>query len=305
MLPVSTFDLAGCNMEKLIIEARVNEYAMRKHNPNVPWSSEEIARDAAACREAGASIVHFHARQENGAPCHDAGRYAETIARVHDVCDLLVHPTLGANTLAASKEGRLSHVLEMAKDKRTRPDFAPMDMGSTNIDAYDPAGRRFITGDQMYLNSTDTLLYFAKEIRASGLKPCAVAWNITYLRQALAFHEMGLLDDPIYLGLTLTEGMVLAGHPATAAGLDAYLINLPKNIPVVWTVYNYGGNLLNLADKIIAAGGHVAVGLGDHPYTEIGAPTNAQLISKFADIARKHGRGVATPGETRKILGMN
>ena len=292
-------------MEKLIIEARVNEYAMRKRNPHVPWTAQEIARDSVACREAGASIVHFHAREENGAPCHDAARYAETIARVHDVCDLLVHPTLGANTLATSKEGRLAHVLAMAKDKRTRPDFAPMDMGSTNIDAYDPAARKFITNDQMYLNSTDTLMYFAREIRAAGLKPCAVAWNISYLRQIIAFHEMELLDEPIYVGLTLTGDQILAGHPGTAAGLDAFLGVMPANIKFVWTVYNYGGNLLNLADKIIGAGGHVAVGLGDYPYTELGAPTNAELISKFADIARKHGRGVATPEEARQILRMN
>ena len=292
-------------MEKLIIEARVNEYAMRKRNPHVPWTAQEIARDSVACREAGASIVHFHAREENGAPCHDAARYAETIARVHDVCDLLVHPTLGANTLTTSKEGRLAHVLAMAKDKRTRPDFAPMDMGSTNIDAYDPAARKFITNDQMYLNSTDTLMYFAREIRAAGLKPCAVAWNISYLRQIIAFHEMELLDEPIYVGLTLTGDQILAGHPGTAAGLDAFLGVMPANIKFVWTVYNYGGNLLNLADKIIGAGGHVAVGLGDYPYTELGAPTNAELISKFADIARKHGRGVATPEETRQILRMN
>lgn len=292
-------------MEKLIIEARVNEYAMRKRNPHVPWTAQEIARDSVACREAGASIVHFHAREENGAPCHDAARYADTIARVHDVCDLLVHPTLGANTLATSKEGRLAHVLAMAKDRRTRPDFAPMDMGSTNIDAYDPAARKFITNDQMYLNSTDTLMYFAKEIRAAGLKPCVVAWNITYLRQIIAFHEMELLDEPIYIGLTLTGDQILAGHPGTAAGLDAFLGVMPANIKFVWTTYNYGGNLLKLADKIIGAGGHIAVGLGDYPYTELGAPTNAELISKFADIARKHGRGVATPEETRQILRMN
>lgn len=292
-------------MEKLIIEARVNEYAMRKRNPHVPWTAQEIARDSVACREAGASIVHFHAREENGAPCHDAARYAEAISLVHDVCDLLVHPTLGANTLTASKEGRLAHVLAMAKDRRTRPDFAPMDMGSTNIDAYDPGARKFITNDQMYLNSTDTLMYFAREIRAAGLKPCAVAWNISYLRQIIAFHEMGLLDEPIYIGLTLTGDQILAGHPGTAAGLDAFLGVMPANIKFVWTVYNYGGNLLDLADKIIGAGGHVAVGLGDYPYTELGAPTNAELISKFADIARKHGRGVATPEETRQILRMN
>ncbi len=292
-------------MQKLIIEARVNEYAMRKRNPNVPWTSEEIARDAAACREAGASIVHFHAREDNGAPCHDMVSYAETIARVHEMSDVLVHPTLGANMLAASKEGRLKHVLDMAKNKRTRPDFAPMDMGSTNINAYKAKERKFITTDQMYVNTTETLIYFAKELRAAGLKPCAVAWNISFMREAMIFHDMGLLEEPVYLGLTLTDGPGPAGHPATVAGLDAYLNVLPENVPIEWTVFNGGGSLLKLADKIIAAGGHVAVGLGDHAYTELGAPTNAEVIASFADIARKHGRGVATPEETRAILRMN
>lgn len=292
-------------MQKLIIEARVNEYAMRKHNVHVPWSAEEIARDAAACREAGASIVHFHAREENGAPCHDAVRYADTIAKVHDVSDLLVHPTLGANTLSTSKEGRLAHVLNMAKDPRTRPDFAPMDMGSTNIDTYDPVAKRFITTDQMYLNSTDTLLYFAKEIRAAGLKPVAAVWNITYLRQVAAFHEMGLFDEPVYIGFAMTGDQILAGHPATPEGLDAFLGVMPKHMNVVWSAINYGGSIMGIADKIISEGGHIAVGLGDHPYTELGSPTNAQLIKKFADLARQHGRGVATPEEAKKILRMN
>ena len=292
-------------MEKLIIEARVNEYAMRKRNPHVPWTSEEIATDAAAVREAGASILHFHARQENGAPCHDEARYAETVARVHEVCDLLIHPTLGANTLEASPEGRLAHVMEMAKDPRTRPDLAPMDMGSTNIDIFDPRQKKYLTTDQMYVNTTETLLYFADAIRKAGLKPCAVAWNISYLRETLIFHEMGLLDEPLYLGLTLTEGPISAGHPASPAGLDAYLNLLPDNVPIEWTVYNYGGNLLNLAEKIIAAGGHISVGLGDHPYQEVGTPTNAELIAMFADVAKSIGREVATPEETRQILRMN
>ncbi len=292
-------------MDKLIIEARVNEYAMRKHNPHVPWTAQEIARDAITCREAGASIIHFHAREDNGAPCHDAGRYADAIAQVHQSCDLLVHTTLGANTLATTKEGRLAHVLNMAKDKRTRPDFAPMDMGSTNIDTYDPVAKRFVTTDQMYLNSTETLLYFARELRAAKLKPVAAVWNIAHLRQVIAFHEMGLFEDPVYIGFAMTGDQILAGHPGTPEGLDAFLINLPTQMNAVWAALNYGGNLLLLAEKIISAGGHIAVGLGDYPYTELGAPTNAQLIGEFVKIAKRLGRAVATPDETREILRMN
>ncbi len=57
-------------MKKLIIEVRVNEYAMRDENPNVPWTPDEIARDAAAIQAAGASILHFHARKPDGSPDH-------------------------------------------------------------------------------------------------------------------------------------------------------------------------------------------------------------------------------------------
>ena len=114
-----------------------------------------------------------------------------------------------------------------------------------------------------------------------------------------------MLEEPIYLGLTLTEGAISAGHPASPAGLDAYLNLLPDDVNIVWTVYNYGGNLLNLAEKIISAGGHISVGLGDYPYTEIGTPTNSELISKFVDIAKSLGRESATPEETRTILGIS
>ena len=75
-------------MEKLIIEARVNEYAMRKVNAKVPWTAAEIGADAALCRAAGAAIVHFHARQEDGAPSHDAEVYGACISSIRSKpCD--------------------------------------------------------------------------------------------------------------------------------------------------------------------------------------------------------------------------
>ncbi|ANY08239.1 3-keto-5-aminohexanoate cleavage protein [Pseudonocardia sp. HH130630-07] len=79
-------------MQKLIIEARVNEYAMRDVNPHVPWEPEEIGKEAAALERAGASVLHFHARGSDGAPRHDVGGYAETIAAVRAAGDLAVPP---------------------------------------------------------------------------------------------------------------------------------------------------------------------------------------------------------------------
>lgn len=292
-------------MRKLIIEARVNEYMMRDQgNANVPYTPDEIARDALACREAGAAIVHFHARTPDGKPDHAAGSYAETVRRIRETSDILVHPTLGYVTLDASPEERLDHILAMARDTARAPHFAPMDMGSVNVDRYNAQARRFETVDLVYKNSTRTLTYFAEQIRQAGLKPYLVSWTIGFTRYAEAFLEMGLLDEPAFICFCLTDNTFLGGHPGTLKGLQAHLDFLPEGRRVEWTVVNFGGNLFALAASVIAQGGHISIGLGDYTYTELGQPTNADLVRRVAEIARELGREVATPEEARSILGM-
>lgn len=289
-------------MQKLIIEARVNEYAMRDENPLVPWTPREIIEDAAACAEAGAAIVHFHARQADGSPAHDFATYAEICYGVRASCRALIHPTLGYVALGAPPEERLANVLRLAADPATRPDFAPMDMGTTNVDRFDAATGTYVTKDLVYRNDTRTLEYFGKHIRAAQLKPYLVVWNIGFLRQAEAFLRAGQLDQPAFMCFCLTDGPILSGHPGTLRGLTAHLDHLPAGLAIQWTVCNFGGNLLALAAPVIAMGGHVSIGLGDHPYASLGRPSNAELVTRVAAIARDLGREVATPDEARAML---
>ncbi|WP_350295611.1 3-keto-5-aminohexanoate cleavage protein [Limnohabitans sp. Rim8] len=292
-------------MEKLIIEARVNEFMMREEgNPNVPYTPHEIAVDAVECREAGASILHFHARRADGAPDHDTETYAETVRQILATSDILVHPTLGYATLDAGPEARLDHILKMAADPKRRPHFAPMDVGSVNVDRYKPQERRFETTELIYKNSTGTLTYFAENIRKAGLKPCLTSWNVGFTRYASAFLDMGLVDEPAYLLFVLNDNAYLGGHPGTLKGLQAHLDFLPPNRRIEWTVCNFGGNLLALAAPIISLGGHIAIGIGDYTYHELGQPKNADIIRRVANIARELGREVATPEEAKRILGM-
>ena len=69
-------------MAKIIIEARVNEFALRDENPNVPYLPEEIIADAQACYDAGASIIHYHGRTATGEPDHDPETYKKTNAGI-------------------------------------------------------------------------------------------------------------------------------------------------------------------------------------------------------------------------------
>lgn len=291
-------------MQKLIIEARINEYMMREDgNKHVPYSPDEITADAVAVREAGASIVHFHARKPDGSPEHDHEVYAQTVRLIRRASDILVHPTLGFVTLDASAETRIEHILRMAKDPAGAPHFAPMDTGSVNVDRYDPVAKRFTSNNLIYKNSTGTLHHFAREFRAAGLKPSLVCWNIGFTRFAQTLLDAGLVDKPAYLLFIMTDNEYIGGHPATPEGLRAHLDFLPKS-GVEWSAAGFGGNLFRIAGSIIGAGGHISIGIGDYAYKELGYPTNAAVVREIVSIARQMGREIASPADTKQILGM-
>ncbi len=293
-------------MDKIIIEARVNELAPRDENPNVPFLPEEIIADAKACYEAGASIVHFHGRTADGAPEHDAEFYLKTNSGIREQCPILIHPTLGYVANDADAMGRFAAVEATMKDAKTAPDFAPMDVGSVNVDWWNPAENKFDTTDLIYKNSTETLMHFAKRITHYNLKHYLVSWNVSFTRQIEAFMKMGVIPEPAHILIVLTDGIMLAGHPGTPEGLDAQTAFMPKDFRTTWTVSNYKGDLLLLTEKIIKDGGHISIGLGDYPYMEYAvdgrAPTNADIIAKVVEQARAHGREPASVQETREML---
>lgn len=295
-------------MSKIIIEARVNELAPRDENPNVPFLPDEIVADAKACYDAGASILHYHGRTGDGGAAHDAQFYLETNAGIRAQCPILIHPTLGYVANDADAMGRFAAVEEMMKDAATAPDFAPMDVGSVNVDWWNPAETKFDTTDLIYKNSTETLLHFAERIRHHNLKHYLVSWNVSFTRQIEAFLKMGVIPEPAHILIVLTDGIMLAGHPGTPAGLDAQTAFMPTAHRVTWTVSNYKGDLLLLTEKIIEDGGHISIGLGDYPYAEYAeggrAPTNADIIARVVAQARRLGREPATVEETRAMLEM-
>lgn len=292
-------------MDKLIIDARLNEYTFREPNPNIPFSPEEIARDAAACCEAGASIVHYHARDpESGAPSADPALYAEAARRIRGACDAIIMPTLGANTVVDLDE-RISHIESMAKDDETRADLVPLDLASISLGMWRPGMSEVGGADLVYYNSVAALKALAARAQAVGAKPMAAIWNVGSLRLLEAFVETGVLPGTIFAELFTTEGGLIAGHPGTPRGLEALIDFVPESIDCVWAAACYGANALPLAEVAISRGGHVAIGLGDYAYPEIGGgtPTNAEVIAEVASMARRMGREIATPSEARARLG--
>jgi uncharacterized protein (DUF849 family) len=293
-------------MTPLIVQVRVNEGQMRDANPHVPYGPEEIARSVIECRRAGASVVHWHARDpDSGAPSTDAALYAEAARLIRRECDIILFPTLGANALPTVRE-RIAHIAEMARDPATRPDCVPADMITTNMDFYDRERKQFRgSRDRVYLNTTAMLEELCESVAALGVRPVAMMWNVAGIRLTQAFIEMGHFTEPLMCEFTVFgEGFEEYGHPATIRGLQALVDFIPPGADWRWMVSTIGANPFPLYAYAIAAGGHVAVGLGDHPYPEFGHPTNAELVERVVRMAQSMGRGIATAAEARKLFGL-
>lgn len=290
-------------MKKLIIEVRVNEYAMRDGNPHVPWSAAELGRDARAIRDAGASIIHFHARGPKGEPAHGTADYAAAMREIRAQSDLITHPTLGQINVGGQEE-RIRHILELSRDPALKPDIAAIDTGSANIDIFDTAAAAFRTTGKVYINAHDTLMLFCRRFADVGVRPVISAWNGPFLRSGGALMAMGLIAEPAFALLVHTEGGLVGGHPATTEGLRAFHAHMPKDRRIECTVCCKHGNLFPLAMQAITDGGHVSIGIGDYDYPELGQPTNADLVREVVRMARLVGREVATPQDARVMLGL-
>lgn len=289
--------------KKLIITVRVNEYVARAANRNVPYTPDEIAQTAAECRAAGASIIHFHARNPDGSPCHAPDMYAEIVAKIREKTDILVDSTLGVHTVKED-ENRIAHIKMMGQKSRTRPDFAAVDAGSTNLDTYDSVTKRFRTVDKTYVNSTETCLFLARGMTEAGVKPHLSVWAVPFLRMVDAFLDMGALEEPAYVQCVLADGHHVGAHPGTTRGLQALIDFLPEKRRIEWTVALKEGSLFKVASLALERGGHLAPGLGDYPYPELGFPTNGELVRRFAELGRAVGREPATTDEARAMLGV-
>lgn len=288
-------------MKKLILQMRLNEYKLRDENRNVPYTPDEIAEAAADCRKAGASIVHFHARESDGKACFVPEVYAECAAKIRERCDILIDVTLGQVNVAGD-DNRLAHIVHMSKSDRTIPDFAAVDTGSTNVDAYDPVARQFKSTNRSYVNSTATAIRLIGEMQSLGVQPSISVWTVPFIRTCDALIDSGVLRLPTTLQIVLCDGGILGGHPNTERGLASMAENLPLHRRIEWFVCCKEGNMFGAAAAAITMGGHLSPGLGDYAYPELAHPDNAALASAFATLSRQMGRDVATPQETRSMI---
>lgn len=259
----------------------------RADTPHVPLTVAEIADDAAAVREAGASIVHLHPRDDDGVPTTDRGRWTEVMAAVRKTApDLLI---------SATCSGRFERTVDarataLALRGSLRPDLGSLTCGSLNFPR------------QASLNDPETIVELARRMNDSGIKPEIEVFEPGMINMARYLQRKGLLDEPLYVNILLGN---LGTCPAGGCDLAWMLNALPEGS--VWSATGIGRYQLPVHGMALAMGGHVRVGLEDNLYYDWGTralATNRQLVERVVRIGAELGRRPATPDETRELIGL-
>ena len=271
-------------MEKLIITAAIcGAEVTKEQNPAVPYTVEEVVREAKSAYDAGAALIHLHVRWDDGTPTQDKGRFQEMVDAIRKECpDVIIQPSTGGAVGMTDLE-RLQ-----STEITPTPEMATLDCGTCNFG-----------GDEIFINTDNTINNFGDIMQERGIKPECEVFDKGMIDLALKAAKKGHIKYPIHFDFVL-------GVQMTATVRD--LVIMATSIPAdsTWTATGIGKNAWGIAAATIAMGGHVRVGFEDNVYMSKGvlAKSNGEMVERVVQMAKLMNREVATPAEAREILGL-
>ena len=271
-------------MDKLIISACIcGAEVTKENNPAVPYTVEEVVREAKSAYDAGAALIHLHVRWDDGTPTQDKGRFQEMVDAIRKECpDVIIQPSTGGAVGMTDLE-RLQ-----STEITPTPEMATLDCGTCNFG-----------GDEIFINTDNTIANFGDIMQERGIKPECEVFDKGMIDLALKAAKKGHIKYPIHFDFVL-------GVQMTATVRD--LVIMATSIPAdsTWTATGIGKNAWGIAAATIAMGGHVRVGFEDNVYMSKGvlAKSNGVMVERVVQMAKLLNREVATPAEAREILGL-
>jgi 3-keto-5-aminohexanoate cleavage enzyme len=284
-------DFAGAPHTHVVITAALTGVlATREQCPAIPYTPKEIAEEAKRSADAGASIVHIHARTPGGGPDWSVETFREILTEVRARTDVIVNFSTGAVGIPA--QDRIAHIREL------KPDIGALNMGSMNYAIYS-SKKKVFHHDHVFANPFRDIQFFLRAMNDAGVRPELECFDTGHIANTAPLIDMGVLRPPYQFSLIMG---VLGGIPGTTRHLQNQVDTLPNGS--LWQVIGIGLNQWALAASAVAMGGNVRVGLEDNFYVEEGrmAASNGELVEKAARLAADIGRPVASVGQARKIL---
>lgn len=269
--------------KRIITVAPTGAWPTKENNPNVPMTPQEIADDVYQCYLAGAAVAHLHMRDADGKGTMSKELFEETVSLIRAKCDIVLNLTTSGD-LNATDETRQAHL------KSIQPDMASYDCGSMNW-----------MHSSLFINHPKFLEELAITMRENNVKPEIEVFDAGMLYNALYYLKKGFLTEPLHFQFVLGAA---GGSTATVENLVYLKSLLPQN--ATWSALGIGKGHVPILLATLALGGHVRVGMEDNVMfsaTDL-ATSNAQFVTRAANLIKEAGYEVATPDEARAILGL-
>ena len=271
-------------MPKVIITAAISGAEVTQEmNPAVPYTVDDFVREAKSSADAGAAIIHLHARHADGSPTQDRERFRVLIDAIQNACpQVIIQPSTGGATGMTAEERLQPTELD--------PEMASLDCGTMNFG-----------GDEIFVNTENMIIEFAARMRERGIKPELECFDKSHIDMAMRLVSKGCIDQPLHFNIVLG---VNGGAAATPRDLIFLRYTLPED--ATFTVTAMGRHQLPLNVMAMAMGGHPRTGFEDNlQYSRrVNASSNGQLVARLVRIAHEMNLDIAAPDEAREILKM-
>jgi 3-keto-5-aminohexanoate cleavage enzyme len=278
---IVTPDAASGSEELVLTAAIVGAELTRAQTPHLPITPQEVADEAARCREAGAAVIHLHVRAADGSNTQSSARFAEVIEAIRKKCDCIIQPTTGG-------------AVGMSIDERSgplacKPEMATLNCGTINF------------GDDVFVNSRPDIRLLAAKLRAAGAMPELECYEVGHVEEALTLAAEGVLGKPMHFQFVLgVKGAIPAREDVVH-----YLRSLVP-VDATWAVAATGRFQQPMTELAMRLGGHARVGLEDNIFLSKGVLSegSAPLVARAATYARSIGRTPVDPHRARQLLGL-
>jgi 3-keto-5-aminohexanoate cleavage enzyme len=255
----------------------------RENNPNIPYTTAEIADSSIEAAEAGATVVHLHVREDDGTPSGRPELFKDVMERIRAGSDILTMVSTGGSN-------------EMTIEERTtgleaQPDISGVESGSMNF------------GDDTFITPPSAGRGIVERAKEAGIALEVEAFEVGHVISALRWLEEGLLPAPLRINLVFG---VPGGIDASPEALAAMMRPLPED--AFWTVTCIGRHHQRMMALALLHGAPgIRTGLEDVAYLKRGvlAPSNAALVEMAVNLTHALGREVATREQTLELLRLN
>jgi uncharacterized protein (DUF849 family) len=281
--------------DKVIVTcALTGVLANRDQCPWVPYTPAEIAEEARRAYEAGAAVVHVHARTDEGGATYEPSVYAAIRREIEQRCPVILNFSTGG---AGPMEGRVAHIAQV------RPAIGALNMGSMNYAKYSPKRKDFVF-DFVFENPFRDISYLLSVMKEAGVKPELECFDVGHTNSVWPLLDKGLLKEPLQFSFIMG---VLGGIRATTENLALQARETPKDS--TWEVIGISHEQWRMLAAALSLGGNVRVGLEDNFYLDSAgkqmARSNGELVAKAVRMARDMGREPASVAQAREILSLD